>query len=164
VSPDDLVAVYRDSVRGVFRYLMRLTCGDRALSEDLTQEVFAIVVREAQRDRLPIPPGAWLNVVARNTFLQHARSASRTERHMAQVGADPAEVDDATDELHGRMVTIDALRGLPAHERTALILHHDEGLSIAEIAQLLGRSVNATDSILVRARLRLRRSLEERVA
>jgi RNA polymerase sigma-70 factor, ECF subfamily len=164
MNSEELVAHYREAVRPVYRYLMRLTCGDRALSEDLTQEVFAIMVREARRDRLPIPPGAWLNVVARNAFLQHVRSTSSNERRMARIGADPDTIEDGTDEHAERAVTLEALRSLPDDERTALILHHEEAMSIAELAAVLGRSVKATDSILVRGRRRLRRVLEEQAA
>jgi len=51
---------------------------------------------------------------------------------------------------------IAALGSLGADERLALVLRHVDGLSIAEIADFVGKSVAATDSMLRRGRDRLR--------
>jgi DNA-directed RNA polymerase specialized sigma24 family protein len=51
---------------------------------------------------------------------------------------------------------VEALGRIPDPGRTALVMRHVEGLSVAEIAGELGRTVEATDSILRRSRQRLR--------
>jgi RNA polymerase sigma-70 factor (ECF subfamily) len=46
---------------------------------------------------------------------------------------------------------------LPAPQRTALVLRYLDGLSVAEVAEHVGRSLHATETLLVRARSALRR-------
>ena len=54
-----------------------------------------------------------------------------------------------------------ALRASRRHQRTALTLRYLDGLSVPEVAEHLGRSVHATETLLVRARAALRRVYEE---
>lgn len=53
-----------------------------------------------------------------------------------------------------------ALRQLPPEQRTCLVLATWERMSYQEIAQAVGKSARAVDSLLVRARQNLRRALE----
>jgi RNA polymerase sigma-70 factor (ECF subfamily) len=54
------------------------------------------------------------------------------------------------------VVLADKLAELPEHYRRAIVLHHIEGLSIAEVARRLDRSPQATNSLLARALVKLR--------
>ncbi len=56
-----------------------------------------------------------------------------------------------------------ALLRLPPHYRTALVLRYVEGLSVAETAEIMHRSLKSVESILVRARRRLAELLKEAV-
>jgi RNA polymerase sigma-70 factor (ECF subfamily) len=49
-----------------------------------------------------------------------------------------------------------ALRQLPDIERTALVLRYLDDLSVRDVAKLLGRSVDATDALIRRAKERFR--------
>ena len=55
----------------------------------------------------------------------------------------------------------EALVGLPDDQRTALVLRYVDDLAIADVAELLGRSVRATESLLARGRAGLRSLLHE---
>ncbi len=54
-----------------------------------------------------------------------------------------------------------ALARLSGHQRAALTLRYLDGLPVAEVAELLGRSVHATETLLVRAKVALRRVYRE---
>jgi RNA polymerase sigma-70 factor (ECF subfamily) len=54
-----------------------------------------------------------------------------------------------------------ALQALRGQHRLALVLRYLDDLSVAEVARLLGKSVRATESLLVRARAALRAAYEE---
>ena len=56
---------------------------------------------------------------------------------------------------------LSALAAVPSPQREALALRHLDGLSVPEVARALGRSVEATESLLARARRAFRRSFEE---
>ena len=59
---------------------------------------------------------------------------------------------------------MDALRAVPPMQRAALVLRHMEGLSVPELAQVLGRSVEAAESLLSRGRVGFKRAYLEEVS
>ena len=54
-----------------------------------------------------------------------------------------------------------ALGELAEVERCVLVLHHLDGLSVADVADSIGRSMRATESLLARARRKFRAAFEE---
>ena len=141
----------------VHRYISRLTGGDRHLTEDIVQETFIAMVRH-QRSHPDVEIGVgWLMTAARNRLIDHVRSRqrdqARVEWHSASEPRDVPPIDTAasSDEQARWM-----LAQLPEYERVALALHVVEGISITEVATQLGRTVEATTSLLARARRHLR--------
>jgi RNA polymerase sigma-70 factor (ECF subfamily) len=141
----------------VHRYISRLTGGDRQLTEDIVQETFIAMFRH-QKSRPDLEVGVgWLMTAARNRLIDHVRSRqrdqARVERHAASESRDVLPIDAAaiSDERARWM-----LAQLPEYERVALALHVVDGMSIADVATHLGRTVDATTSLLSRARRRLR--------
>lgn len=57
----------------------------------------------------------------------------------------------------------DLLVGLSSRERAAVVMHHVDGLSVADVAKELGATVRATESLLARARAKARSSKEREV-
>lgn len=53
-----------------------------------------------------------------------------------------------------------AVQSLPENQRIALLLHHFEGLKYAQIAEVMGTTVPAVESLLVRAKRTLRDKLK----
>ena len=160
-APDDVVACYRGTVREVHRYLSKLTAGDRALTEDLTQETYLAMVRALPGTGPSVLALPWLMTTARRAFLQRLRAGGREERRQTRagspvlhpVGADQAVI--AADEARR------LLRTLPTDQRVAIVLRYADELPVAEVARLLGRSVSATESLLARATAALRRAVDE---
>ncbi len=60
-----------------------------------------------------------------------------------------------------RELVMDILASLPEVQRTALVLQHLDGLAVQEIAEIIGRSMPATESMLARARRSFRSRYEE---
>jgi RNA polymerase sigma-70 factor (ECF subfamily) len=141
----------------VHRYISRLTGGDRSLTEDIIQETFIAMLRY-QRSHPDVEVGVgWLMTAARNRLIDHIRSQqrdqARIERHSVSQAREVPPIDAAaiSDEQARWM-----LAQLPLYERVALGLHVVDGLSIAEVATRLDRTVEATSSLLARARRHLR--------
>jgi RNA polymerase sigma-70 factor (ECF subfamily) len=164
-SADDVVACYRATVAQVHRYLSKLTAGDRALTEDLTQETYAAMVASTRGRSLPEPPLPWLMVTARNAFLQRLRSSRREQRRWDRAGWTARDRGPADDPVDRAVTTADEahrlLRRLPDDQRAALVFRHVDDLPVAEIARLLGRSVRATESLLARATANVRRDASQ---
>lgn len=150
---------YDDTLAHVYGYLAR-RCGPRAVAEDLTAETFLAAVSAV---RGPSPPAVslpWIMGVARHKLVDHWRRQARDERRfeLLTVSAqDPADLWEA--ELDG-LLARRVLDGLASQHRAALTLRYLDDLPVAEVAELLGRSVHATEALLVRARAAFRRAYE----
>src|SRR4030081_4096791 len=87
--------IVRTYERPVFNYVMRLV-GDRALAEDLTQEIFLRVFQGLPRFSLRSKFTTWLFQVAKNRVLDELRAVERRPRSVMDIDdAPPLEVVDA---------------------------------------------------------------------
>ena len=153
-----LLALYDRALPQVYGYL-RARVGDDATAEDLTGETFLAAVRAVRNETVTELSVAWLVTVARNKLVDHWRRNAREQRSLQL--ATTGDVDDDTDLRFDRMHAHAVLESLGAHHRTALTLRYLDGLSVPEVARLLGRTVHATEALLVRARQRFRVAYEE---
>ena len=122
----------------VYNYVMRLV-GDRALAEDLTQEVFLRVFQGLPKFSLRSKFTTWLFQVTKNRVLDELRASERRPRlSVALEDVPPLEVVDAPAE---RSETIDAVwravEALNPDLKMALLLRDVVGLSYTEIADSL---------------------------
>jgi RNA polymerase sigma-70 factor (ECF subfamily) len=154
-------AFYDDALPRVYGYLLHRSGGSPALAEDLTQETFLAAVRELKKGRRPEAPIPWILGIARHKLIDHYRRQERSERPLsaAEGNIHGVSVESGSDQGHDRLVA--ALHAVPASQRAALVLHHLEGFSIREVAELLGKTEKAVESLLGRGRERLRRAYLE---
>jgi RNA polymerase sigma-70 factor, ECF subfamily len=155
MSPDACSEFYDRAFDEVYRYLCRAVLGNRALADDLTQETLASVVAAQRSGQAHLQSIPWVIGVARHKLADHYRRADSEHRRLAVVWAnghrcDDDQLDDLDRESPQRV--LDLLRGLSSPHRIVLALRYVDEMSVAEIAQFLGRSVRATESLLVRAR------------
>jgi len=157
-----VAAIYRRALPQVYGYLLP-RCGSTVLAEDLTAETFMAAVAAVKHGRVggAEVTVAWLVGVARHKLADHWRRAAREQRGLAEVAVLAAEADDPWDEHLDVQVAHAALARLPGPQRAALTLRYLDGLPVAEVAGYLGRSVHATETLLVRARSALRRIYRE---
>ena len=148
--------------RAVSAYCLRRV--DAADAADATAQVFAVAWRRCD----DIPEGEravrWLYGVARRVVSHHRRGARRARRLAEKAGALPAltqsgpDVVAATRDEH-RLVR-QAVMGLGEMDREVLMLSAWEGLTHAEIAEVVGCSHAAADKRVARAKTRLARQYE----
>jgi RNA polymerase sigma-70 factor (ECF subfamily) len=104
----------------------------------------------------------WLIGVARHKLADHWRRVAREERGLRLVHDSEPDVDDPWDEQLDALRARQVLDSLGPHHRAALTLRYVDGLGVPEVAGHLGRSVHATEALLVRARAAFRRAYEEK--
>jgi RNA polymerase sigma-70 factor (ECF subfamily) len=154
-----LLEVYDRALPQVYGYLLD-RCGDVATAEDLTSETFLAVARAVDRPAVGGVTVAWLIGVARHKLADHWRRRARDDRLVARIGDQPAPTEDPWDvQLDGLRVA-EVLGRLGDHHRAALTLRYIDGLPVPDVAVLLGRTVHATEALLVRARIAFRRQYE----
>ncbi|HEY7017078.1 MAG TPA: RNA polymerase sigma factor [Gaiellaceae bacterium] len=123
----------------VFNYVLRLVGGDRALAEDLTQEVFLRVFQGLPKFSLRSKFTTWLFQVTKNRVLDELRASERRPR--ALVAIDDIAPLEVLDQPVERLEEIDALwravENLSTDLKMALLLRDVVGLSYTEIADSL---------------------------
>jgi RNA polymerase sigma-70 factor (ECF subfamily) len=144
----------------VYGFVHGRTGGDPTLSEDITAEAFLEAVRARASFDGRSDPITWVCAIARNRLIDHYRSEARDRaRHLRLITTESLSTDRAWDHVDERDLVLSSLAGLSAIDRTALVLRYLDGYSVRETARLIGRSEAATESLLVRARDRVRTSL-----
>jgi RNA polymerase sigma-70 factor, ECF subfamily len=123
----------------VYNYVLRLVGGDRALAEDLTQEVFLRVFQGLPKFSLRSKFTTWLFQVTKNRVLDELRASERRPR--ALVALDDIAPLEVLDQPVERLEEIDALwravENLSTDLKMALLLRDVVGLSYTEIADAL---------------------------
>ena len=154
-----LLALYDRALPQVFGYLVS-RCGQAALAEELTAEAFLAAVDAVRRKDATVVTTPWLVGVARHKLADHWRRLAREERGLQAVGSAGTDADGDWD------VRLDALRARetlarlsPLH-RAVLTLRYLDDLPVAEVADHVGRSLHATEGLLVRARAAFRRAYD----
>ena len=129
---------------GLFGFLVRLV-GDRALAEDLFQETWLRVVREAARYRAEQKFNRWLFTIANRLAIDALRRRKRWASVSVNAEETPLELPDrgpsAADETARRqtMGRIEsALATMQPALRQVFLLRENSGLSFKEIAALTG--------------------------
>ena len=157
-----LLDLYDDALPDVYGYLVS-RCGSSSVAEDLTAESFLAAVDAVERGAVLELTTAWLIGVARHKLVDHWRRQERERRALSVVAEDPLAAD-AVDDWDVRIdaaIATDTLAALGAHHRSALTLRYLDGLPVAQVAEVLGRTVGATEVLLVRAKTAFRRQYEE---
>jgi RNA polymerase sigma-70 factor (ECF subfamily) len=144
-------------------------CGWRAGSTSDAQDAVADVFLTAWRRLDELPEGdaarAWLYATARRVIANQRRSSRRRValHERLAVDAEPVPQEPPSLDLEGALVH-EALRYLGPRDREVLLLAEWEGLSPAEIADVLGCLTVTARGRLHRARRRFRTVFEELVA
>ncbi|MBA2717992.1 MAG: RNA polymerase sigma factor [Chloroflexi bacterium] len=151
-------AWYEDALPRVVGFVHIRTGGDLTLTEEITAQAFFEAVRARRSFGGRSDPVTWICSIARNRLVDHYRRQAREQaRHLRLVvGSLSDAVPDEAEIVDDREAVIRALSALPDLERTVLTLRYLDGYSVREIAGLIGRTERATDSILWRARERVR--------
>lgn len=155
----ELVRRHQDKARALaFRMLGRWD-----LADDVAQEAFLRVWRAAPRYRPEAKLTTWLYRIVVNLCHDRHRRAARALAPLtddvpepaAEPTPDPLEADERAVRVRR------ALDALPERQRAAVVLHRYEGLSHREVAEALGATEKAVESLIVRAYAKLRRELAD---
>jgi RNA polymerase sigma factor (sigma-70 family) len=144
--------------------------GSGSDAEDIAQQVFVRVWKNAKRYEPRAKFTTWLLKITRNLVFNELRRRSRHPQVPLQSESDEEErplkdeqavAPDASLLEHELQQAVDAaIANLPETQRMAVVLRRYEELSYEEIAEALDQSVSAVKSLLFRARTELRVSLQ----
>ncbi|CAM3098881.1 RNA polymerase RpoE-like sigma-24 subunit [Williamsia muralis] len=144
-----LLDLYDEALPAVYGYLLRRT-RDTSVAEDLTSETFLAAMDNARGVDASEPSIPWLIGVARHKLADHWRRMQRTPTPVDEVRDDPA--DDEWDVHLDRLVAEYTLAQLSTTHRAVLTLRYVDDCTVGQCAELLGRTVAATEALLTRAK------------
>lgn len=157
---------YDAHVDGLYTFVYYRVGRDTSLAEDVVQETFTIAMsRQADYDPARGSVGSWLTVLSRNVIRDHLRAHKRSDElaqtwdkidaTLAQTFASMAErplPGEVLERAETRDLVHMAVANLPEQYRNALTRKYVDGESLETLAGELGISVDATKSLLARAR------------
>lgn len=160
-----LVERHQNAVIGTVAKML----GNPSEAEDIAQQVFLRIWRNAKRYRPDAKFTTYLFTITRNLVFNETRRRSRKKEVSADereenshqlIEANPDRQPDA-ELLQAELqkAVDDAISSLPEAQRMAVVLRRYEQLSYEEIADVLSLSVSAVKSLLFRARTTLRETL-----
>ncbi len=163
-------AVYDRNALPVWRFVQR-SVHNNALADDLVQDVWLKLVRQAPNYEPRARFRTWLFTLAHHRLVDHWRGqknhtsldaetedgASLADTLAAESGFGPDRQLSSREQAQALM---DALAALPNVQREAFLLQAEGGFSVADIAQATGVSLETAKSRLRYARARLRQTLE----
>ena len=183
-SSEDLMARVAKGDEGAFEILVNRHqtsilniihrfIGDRTQAKDLAQEVFLRVWQGAKTYKPEAKFTTWIYRITANLCLNELKSSrlikwfsfhhsdEGNEKSVEETysNGSPSAEDLLLAKERSRQISA-ALKGLPENQRMALVLKRYDDLSYQEIAQILGCSVSAVESLLVRAKRNLQEKLK----
>jgi RNA polymerase sigma-70 factor (ECF subfamily) len=161
-----IVRFYDAHVDGLYTFVYYRVGRDTSLAEDVVQETFTLALsKQADFDPARGSLGSWLTVLSRNVIRDHLRAHKRTDElattwdridaTLAQTFAAMAErplPGEVLERAETRDLVHMAVANLPEQYRNALTRKYVDGESLETLAGELGISVDATKSLLARAR------------
>ena len=144
-----------------YRVALRL-CGNHHDAQDIAQDALIAAWENLARFKADSSFSTWLYQIVTRRALNKITRGRGDLTDLLDPVADPGTGPAAQAErnLAGEAVT-GALAELPLPQRAVVVLHHFEGLSYAEVAEVTRSSVPAVRSHLFRARRTLGKKLEE---
>ncbi len=158
LEPEALAQIYDQYASKLYSYVYHRT-GNGSVAEDLTSDVFVRMLEAIQQDRAwKTSLQGWLYRIAHNLVVDHFRRSSKRdgveldERWMAP------DNDSMTFEglFHSNQLRL-GMRFLTDEQQQVVILKFVEGLSNAEVAEILGKTEGAIKALQHRALTALRR-------
>lgn len=153
--------VYQRHARQVYGYIY-FRVGDQHVAEDLAADVFARAVAGiANYGYRNTPFLAWLYRIAHNVTVDYRKAAVQRSQHQAEVPDDLPAHGDSFRQLDDRRDMLTAIRGLTEVQQQVIILRFYKGMSILEVASIIGKPEGAVKALQTRALRSLRRGMTQ---
>jgi RNA polymerase sigma-70 factor (ECF subfamily) len=156
-----LTQLYEENFDRIYRYIV-LKIGDRTEAEDMTQQVFLNVLKSISSYKWKgMPFTSWLYRIAHNQIVDYLRKKSKRtivplDESMPSVGGDPEHL--AVRKVQIEELAIAAKKLTPAQQEV-ISLRFAAELSVAEVAEVMGKSEGAVKALQHSAIVALRKVL-----
>ncbi|MCQ2913803.1 MAG: RNA polymerase sigma factor [Alphaproteobacteria bacterium] len=156
-SFQELFALYE---RPVFNYVWRMTTNISS-AEDITQDVFLKVWKNASSWKPDYQLKTWLYKIAYTTYVDKFRSEKITTELPENLIDNSLSLEQECIQQEQQKRVENAVKTLPKQQRHALVLCYYQGLKAKEIAEIMNMKTNAVEVMIHRAKQTLKELLGE---
>ncbi len=154
-------ALYARYKGPLYRFVLR-SVKERALAEELYQEIWMRVIEARGRYSVQAKFTTWLYTIAHHRLTDHWRKRGLQLVDLADADAAAPRSYEPEPRAEGRQdlrrLAV-ALAALPELQRETFLLHEEAGMTLAEVAAATGATLEATKSRLRYALAKLREAL-----
>jgi RNA polymerase sigma-70 factor (ECF subfamily) len=144
--------------------LARRILGNAADAEDVVQEAMLRVWTHAPRWQPLAAFRTWLTRVVVNLCLDRKRRKPWVALDAAGEIVDPTPgITEVAEQNERERTLAAAIAELPERQRTAIVLTYSEGMTNAQVAEVLDASVSAVETLLIRGKKSLRAKLGDMI-
>lgn len=147
---------YNEALLYVFSF-----CHNRALSEDIVQEAYVRALRSINEEKDGFK--FWLFKVCRNCYFDYLRKQKRVETLDKDIESEELSLVDDVIQQEEYRALYKAISLLKDSYKEAVTLYYFDGLSVKEVADIIGICVDNVKIQLYRARMKLKELLENEV-
>jgi RNA polymerase sigma factor (sigma-70 family) len=149
-TEEGFLACYHATFREIYGYAGLLSGHDRDRAEDLVHDVYLGALSRVQRGEASTVTFGYLRTAVRHRWIDRWRSEERELRRQQQTAGTEARHDVADDGATA------LLADLSTRERTIMIMRYVDDMPVSRVAEQLGVTEGAVESVLARAMRRLR--------
>jgi RNA polymerase sigma-70 factor (ECF subfamily) len=161
LDEEQVLRIYRETIRPLYAYVSRRVGGDSALAEDVVQDTWMAALRHWPGSGLPGEPLAWLVRVAHNNLASHFRRLRPEPIDVEAAAIEDGSFKPGTPDTAA--VIGWGMARLRNSDAEVLEAFYFDGKSLAEIAVEQVLSERAVEGRLHRARIKLRAKIERLV-
>tara|TARA_B100000508_G_scaffold55003_2_gene42622 strand:- start:23829 stop:24326 length:498 start_codon:yes stop_codon:yes gene_type:complete len=159
--------IYDEHVERVFNIALHYV-RNSADAEEVTQDVFLKVNESLDKFEKKSKLSTWIHRITVNTSLDHLRKQHANKRRFIlsmENAVLPAHTDHSHPGIHleekeSLELIMSIINELPNNQKTAVILHKIEGMSQQETAKIMKRSEKSVESLIGRARKKIKEILD----
>jgi RNA polymerase sigma-70 factor (ECF subfamily) len=144
-----LVLKYQSEVRCL---LLKLSCGDKDLTDDLAQEVFIRAYKYLKSYKAAASFSTWLYRISYNVFIDHCKSKKKTPDF-----DDYDYPQEINEDVSSAIDLQNALKVLKPNEKIVILMHYEKGFSHSEIAGILKFPLGTVKTNILRAKEKLKK-------
>jgi RNA polymerase sigma-70 factor, ECF subfamily len=143
-----LIDKYQSEVRGI---VFKMTNGDKALADDLSQEVFIRVYKHLKSFKATAKFSTWLYRITINVLYDYQKS--KKYKNLPAI----EKILNETESIENRIDINNALKILSDHEKIAIILYYEKGFSHREIKKIMNLPIGTVKTNILRGKVKLKK-------
>lgn len=164
---DSISEIYDEYVSNVYNIALHYV-RNVPDAEEITQDVFLKINASKDSFKEDSKLSTWIHRIAVNTALDYLRKQNATKRRFIlsmENAVLPAHTDHrhpglALEDKESLETIMEIINELPNNQKTAVILHKIEGMSQQETAAIMKRSEKSVESLIGRARKKIKEKLD----